>query len=180
MEVRLRKIYQEQIVPKLIEDFRYKNKMRVPRVEKVIVNMGLSEAKENIKVIDSASSQMADITGQKPIVTRARKSISNFKLREGMPIGCKVTLRGTRMYEFLYRLINVTLPRIRDFRGVKKDAFDRKGNYSIGIKEITIFPEIDYEKIDKIRGLDITIVTTAKTDEEAKKLLSLMGMPFSK
>lgn len=180
MEVRLKKIYQEQIVPKLIEDFRYKNKMRVPRVEKVIVNMGLSEAKENIKVIDSASSQMADITGQKPIVTRARKSISNFKLREGMPIGCKVTLRGTRMYEFLYRLINVTLPRIRDFRGVKKDAFDRKGNYSIGIKEITIFPEIDYEKIDKIRGLDITIVTTAKTDEEAKKLLSLMGMPFSK
>lgn len=180
MEVRLKKMYQEQIVSKLAEDFKYKNRMQVPRVDKIIVNMGLSEAKENIKVIDSASSQMAEITGQKPIITRARKSISNFKLREGMPIGCKVTLRGNRMYEFLYRLINVVLPRIRDFRGVKKNAFDRRGNYSIGVKEITIFPEIDYEKVDKLRGLDITIVTTAETDKEARQLLSLMGMPFSK
>ncbi|MFH1783954.1 MAG: 50S ribosomal protein L5 [bacterium] len=180
MSAHLRKIYQEAIVPELIKEFKYKNVMQAPKVSKIIVNMGVSEAREDIKTIDHASGQIAEITGQKPIVTRARKSISNFKLRKGMPIGCKVTLRGERMYEFLYRLINVVLPRIRDFRGVKKDAFDKGGNYSIGIKEITIFPEIVYEKLDKVRGMDITIVTTAKTDEEARKLLGLMGMPFSK
>ncbi len=180
MGSQLKKIYLEKIVPKLIEDFKYKNVMQVPKIHKVVINMGLSEAKENIKVIDSASQQMSDITGQKPVVTRARKSISNFKLRKDMPIGCKVTLRGERMYDFLFRLINITLPRIRDFRGVNKNAFDRLGNYSIGIKDQTIFPEIEYEKIDKIRGMDITIVTTARTDEEARRLLTLMGMPFSK
>ncbi|MFH1239558.1 MAG: 50S ribosomal protein L5 [bacterium] len=180
MVVQLKKIYQEQIVPAMREQFKYKNTMQVPRVVKIVVNMGLGEAKENIKVIDAAAAQMGDITGQKPAVTRAKKSISNFKIRQGMPIGCKVTLRGDRMYEFLYRFINVTLPRIRDFRGINKKSFDKSGNYSIGIKDQTIFPEIEYEEIDKVRGMDITIVTTAHTEEESRALLSFMGMPFSK
>ena len=180
MVVQLKKIYQEQIVPAMMEQFKYKSMMQVPRVVKIVVNMGLGEAKENIKVIDAAAAQMGDITGQKPAVTRAKKSISNFKIRQGMPIGCKVTLRGDRMYEFLYRLINVTLPRIRDFRGINKKSFDKLGNYSIGIKDQTIFPEIEYEEIDKVRGMDITIVTTAHTEEESRALLSFMGMPFSK
>jgi large subunit ribosomal protein L5 len=180
MVVQLKKIYHEQIVPKMVEQFKYKSIMQVPKIEKIVVNMGLGEAKENIKVIDAAAAQLGEITGQKPVVTRAKKSISNFKIRQGMPIGCKVTLRGDRMYEFLYRLINVALPRIRDFRGISKSAFDKRGNYSIGLKEQTIFPEIEYEKIDKVRGMDITIVTTAKKDEECKALLDLMGMPFSK
>lgn len=180
MAVQLKKLYKEKIIPKMMEDFKYKNIMQVPRIEKIVVNMGLGEAKENIKVIDAAAAQMGEITGQKPVVTRAKKSISNFKIRQGMPIGCKVTLRGDRMYDFLYRLINVVLPRIRDFRGVNKNAFDKLGNYSLGVKEQTIFPEIEYEKIDKVRGMDITIVTTAHTDEESSALLSLMGMPFSK
>ena len=180
MAVQLKKIYQEQIVPAMREQFKYKSIMQVPRVVKIVVNMGLGEAKENIKIIDAAAAQMGDITGQKPVVTRAKKSISNFKIRKGMPIGCKVTLRGDRMYEFLYRLINVTLPRIRDFRGINKKSFDKLGNYSIGIKDQTIFPEIEYEEIDKVRGMDITIVTTAHTEEESRALLSFMGMPFSK
>lgn len=175
---RLYEIYQQEIVPRLIEQFKYKNVMQVPRVEKVIVNIGLGEAVQNPKALDGAVNDLTAITGQKPIITKARKSIAGFKLREGMSIGCKVTLRGERMYDFLDKLINLDLPRVRDFRGVSPQAFDGRGNYSLGIKEQTIFPEIDYDKIDKVRGLEVVIVTTAKTDEEARALLKNMGMPF--
>jgi large subunit ribosomal protein L5 len=175
---RLYEMYQQEIVPRLIEQFKYKNVMQVPRVEKVVVNIGLGEAVQNPKALDGAVNDLTAITGQKPIITKARKSIAGFKLREGMSIGCKVTLRGERMYDFLDKLINLDLPRVRDFRGVSPQAFDGRGNYSLGIKEQTIFPEIDYDKIDKVRGLEVVIVTTAKTDEEARALLKNMGMPF--
>jgi len=161
-----------------MNEYKFKNKLEVPKLSKIVLNMGLSDAKENIKVIDVATKQLSAVTGQKPIVTRAKKSISNFKIREGMPIGCKVTLRGNMMYEFLDRLINVAIPRIRDFRGVPRNSFDGRGNYTLGLKEQTIFPEIDYDKIDKVRGMDVTIVTTAKNDEQAEKLLGLFGMPY--
>ncbi|MDP6944757.1 MAG: 50S ribosomal protein L5 [Myxococcota bacterium] len=177
---RLRTIYQDEIVPKLREDFGYSNPHEIPKIEKISVNMGLGEAVANPKIIDGAVKQMATLTGQKPIVTRARKSIANYKLREGMPIGCKVTLRRERMYEFLDRLLNVALPRVRDFRGVSPRAFDGRGNYSIGIREQIIFPEIDYDAVDKILGLNVTIVTSAKTDDESRRLLSYFGMPFRK
>jgi large subunit ribosomal protein L5 len=163
-----------------MEKFQYKSIMQAPRIEKIIINMGVGEAKENQKFLENAVEEMTIIAGQKPVVTKARKSISNFKLREGMAVGCKVTLRGNHMYEFLDKLVNVALPRVRDFRGVSKTAFDGRGNYALGIKEQLIFPEINYDKIDKIRGMDIIITTTANTDEEARELLKLMGMPFSK
>jgi large subunit ribosomal protein L5 len=175
---RLYEMYQQEIVPRLIEQFKYKNVMQAPQIEKIIVNIGLGEAVQNPKALDGAINDLTAITGQKPIITKARKSIAGFKLREGMPIGCKVTLRGERMYEFLDKLINLDLPRVRDFRGVSPQAFDGRGNYSLGIKEQTIFPEIEYDKIDKVRGLEVVIVTTAKTDEEARALLKNMGMPF--
>lgn len=175
---RLYEMYQQEIVPRLIEKFKYKNIMQVPRVEKVIVNIGVGEAVLNPKALDGAINDLTAITGQKPIITKAKKSIAGFKLREGMSIGCKVTLRGERMYEFLDKLINLDLPRVRDFRGVSPQAFDGRGNYSLGIKEQTIFPEIEYDKIDKVRGLEVVIVTTANTDEEARELLKSMGMPF--
>ena len=158
--------------------FGYKSTMQIPKLEKIVINIGMSDARENPKVIDAAMNDLAAITGQKPVVTKARKSVANFKLREGMNIGCKVTLRASKMYEFLDRLFNVALPRVRDFRGINPNSFDGRGNYSLGIKEQLIFPEIDYDKIDKIRGMDIIIVTTAKTDEEAREMLSLMGAPF--
>jgi len=175
---RMKERYHQELLPKLMKEFGYTNKMRVPRLQKIVVNMGLGEAIQNIKVLDSAASEIMTITGQKPVPTKARKSIANFKLRQGMPIGCMVTLRKDRMYEFFDRLVNIALPRVRDFRGVSGKAFDGRGNYSLGIKEQIIFPEIDYDKIDKIKGLNITIVTTAKTDEEGKTLLKLFGMPF--
>lgn len=175
---RLYEMYQQEIVPRLIEKFKYKNIMQVPRIEKVIVNIGVGESVQNPKALDGAVNDLTAITGQKPIITKARKSIAGFKLREGMSIGCKVTLRSERMYDFLDKLINLDLPRVRDFRGVSPQAFDGRGNYSLGIKEQTIFPEIDYDKIDKVRGLEVVIVTTAKTDEEARELLKNMGMPF--
>ncbi len=175
---RLSDFYKNECVPLMMQEFRYKSPMQVPRLQKVIVNMGLGEATQNIKVLDSASAELGAITGQKPVVTRARRSIAAFKLREGMPIGCMVTLRRDRMYEFLDKLMNIALPRVRDFRGVSGKSFDGRGNYTLGIKEQIIFPEIDYDKIDKIKGMNITIVTTAKTDEEAKFLLSRLGMPF--
>ncbi len=175
---RLCDLYKEECVPAMMQEFRYKSPMQVPRLEKIVINMGLGEASQNIKILDSASAELAAITGQKPVITRARKSIAAFKLREGMPIGCMVTLRRERMFEFLDRLVNVALPRVRDFRGVSDKAFDGRGNYTLGIKEQIIFPEIDYDKIDKIKGMNITIVTTAKTDEEAKFLLRRLGMPF--
>ena len=171
-------LYSDEIVPKLMDQFGYKNIMQVPKLKKIILNMGLGEAIQNIKILDSAVSELSLIAGQKPVVTRARKSIAAFKLREGMPIGCKGTLRGPRMYDFFVRLVNVALPRVRDFRGVSGKAFDGRGNYSLGIKEHIIFPEIDYDKIDKIKGLNVTIVPTARTDEESKALLQFMGMPF--
>ncbi|WP_019229590.1 MULTISPECIES: 50S ribosomal protein L5 [Sedimentibacter] len=177
---RLKTTYNEQVVPALMEKFQYKSIMQAPRIEKIIINMGVGEAKENQKFLENAVEEMTIIAGQKPVVTKARKSISNFKLREGMAVGCKVTLRGNHMYEFLDKLVNVALPRVRDFRGVSKTAFDGRGNYALGIKEQLIFPEINYDKIDKIRGMDIIITTTANTDEEARELLKLMGMPFSK
>lgn len=170
--------YYKEIVPELMSTFKYKNIMEVPKLEKVVVNMGLGEAITNTKLIDSATKEIALITGQKPVVTRAKKSIAAFKLREGMPIGCMVTLRRGKMYDFLTRLINVALPRVRDFRGISGKSFDGRANYSLGVKEQIIFPEIEYDKIDKIKGLNITIVTTGKSDEEGKKLLSLIGMPF--
>lgn len=170
--------YQETVVPKLKEKFNYSNPMQVPKIEKVVVNMGLGEAIHNIKIIDSAVEELKQIAGQQPVVTRAKKSIAAFKLREGMPIGCMVTLRKNRMYDFLNKLINIALPRVRDFRGISGKAFDGTGNYSLGIKEQLIFPEIDYDKIDKIKGLNISIVTTAKTNDEGKELLKLLGMPF--
>ena len=162
------------------EKFGYTNDMQVPRIEKVVVNMAVGEAKENAKILDSAMADLQIITGQKPVITKAKKSIANFKLREGMPIGCKVTLRGDRMYEFLDRLINLALPRVRDFRGVNPNAFDGRGNYALGIKEQLIFPEIEFDKIDKVRGMDVIIVTTANTDEEARELLRQFNMPFQK
>lgn len=177
---RLLEFYETEVVGAMMKKFSYKNKMEVPKIEKVIVNMGLGEAKDNPKIIEAAAGDMTTITGQKPVVTKAKKSIAAFKLRAGMPVGCKVTLRGDRMYSFVDRLINIALPRVRDFRGVSPDAFDGRGNYTLGVKEQLMFPEIRYEKIDKIRGMDIVFVTTAKTDEEARELLTLYGMPFTK
>lgn len=170
--------YNAEIAPALMKKFEYKSAMQIPKLEKVVVNIGLGEAKENSKVIEAACNDLAAITGQKPIVTKARKSVANFKIREGMNIGCKVTLRSEKMYEFVDRLFNVALPRVRDFRGINPNAFDGRGNYALGIKEQLIFPEIDYDKIDKIRGMDIIFVTTANTDEEARELLTMMGAPF--
>lgn len=175
---RLKEQYREKVIPALMKEFSYKNIMEVPRLEKIIINMGLGEAIQNAKILDSAQSELATISGQKPVVTKAKKSIANFKLRSGMPIGCKVTMRRDRMYEFFDRLVNVALPRIRDFRGVSGKSFDGRGNYALGIREQIIFPEIDYDKIDKIKGMNIVITTTAKTDEEGKALLKMMGMPF--
>ena len=177
---RLKDFYEAQIIPEMTKKFSYKNKLAVPKLEKIIINMGVGEAKENAKVLDGAVRDMSIISGQKPVVTKAKKSIANFKLREGMNIGCKVTLRGDRMYAFADKLVNIALPRVRDFRGVKANSFDGRGNYTMGIKEQLIFPEIEYDKIDKIRGMDIVFVTTAKTDEEARELLRLFGMPFAK
>jgi len=174
----LKQYYEKEVISKLIETFEYKNVMQVPKLEKVVLNMGLGEAIHNIKLLDSAVEELKIISGQKPVITRAKKSIAAFKLRAGMPIGCMVTLRRIRMYDFFNRLVNVALPRVRDFRGVSGKALDRNGNYSMGIKEHIIFPEIDYDKIDRIKGLNITIVTSAKTDEEGKELLKLLGMPF--
>lgn len=174
----LKSYYYKEVVPRLVETFKYKNIMEVPKLEKIVLNMGLGEAIHNIKLLDSASEELKIIAGQQPVVTRAKKSIAAFKLREGMPIGCMVTLRHNRMYDYYYKLVNIALPRVRDFRGLSGKAMDGHGNYSLGIKEHIIFPEIDYDKIDKINGLNISIVTTAKTDEEGKKLLKLMGMPF--
>lgn len=175
---RLKELYQNEVVAKLRTEFNYSNIMQVPKIDKIVVNMGLGEAIQNIKILDSASSELSKITGQKSVITKAKKSIASFKLREGMPIGCMVTLRRDRMYEFLDRLLNVALPRVRDFKGVSGKAFDGQGNYTLGIKEQLIFPEINYEEIDKIKGLNVTIVTTAKNDEEGKALLKHMGMPF--
>ena len=175
---RMREKYEKEIVPKLMETFGYKNQMQVPRLEKIVVNMGLGEAVQNPKIMDSAVKELGTITGQKAIVTRARKSIANFKLREGMPIGAKVTLRRERMWEFLDRLISLSLPRVRDFRGTSPKAFDGAGNYTLGLKEQIVFPEIDFDKVDQIKGLNITICTTAENNEEAKALLKHLGMPF--
>ena len=175
---RLFRHYKDEVVPKMKEKFLYRNPMQVPKVEKVIINMGLGEAIDNIKVLDSSAEEIGLITGQKPVITKARKSISNFKLREGSPIGVKVTLRRDRMYHFLDKLVGVAMPRLRDFRGISPNGFDGRGNYTLGIKEQIIFPEINYDKIDKIRGMNITIVTTARTDEEGLELLRLLGMPF--
>ena len=177
---RLKDYYVNEVVPALMNKFSYKSVMQIPKLDKIVVNVGAGEARENSKVIDAICKDLAQITGQKPMVCRARKSVANFKLREGMPIGVKVTLRGERMYEFLDRFFNVALPRVRDFRGINPNSFDGRGNYNMGLKEQLIFPEIDYDKIDKVRGMDICFVTTAKTDEEARELLSLMGAPFSK
>lgn len=177
---RLKETYQNEIVDAMIKKFGYKNIMEVPKLDKVVVNMGIGEAKENAKVLDAAVKELETITGQKVVTTKAKKSVANFKIRAGMPIGCKVTLRGEKMYDFVDRLINLSLPRVRDFRGVSADSFDGRGNYALGIKEQLIFPEIEYDKIDKIRGMDIIFVTTAKTDEEARELLRLFNMPFKK
>ena len=177
---RLREFYETEVVDAMTKKFSYKNKMAVPKIEKVVINMGVGEARDNAKVLDGAVKDLTIIAGQKPIVTKAKKSVAAFKLREGMNIGCKVTLRGDRMYEFVDRLINIALPRVRDFRGVKSTSFDGRGNYTMGIKEQLIFPEIEYDKVDKIRGMDIIFVTTANTDEEGRELLRLFGMPFEK
>lgn len=177
---RMKAYYKETVAPALFKKFGYKSTMQVPKLDKIIINVGCGEAKENAKVVDAIRSDLMQITGQKPIVCRAKKSVANFKLREGMVIGVKVTLRDERMYEFLDRFFNVALPRVRDFRGINPNSFDGRGNYSTGIKEQLIFPEIEYDKIDKVRGMDINFVTTAKTDEEARELLSLMGAPFAK
>lgn len=177
---RLKETYYETIVDAMTKKFGYKNVMEVPKLEKIVINMGVGEAKENPKVLENAVSDMEIITGQKAVLTKAKKSIANFKIREGMNIGCKTTLRGEKMYEFLDRLVNLALPRVRDFRGVNPNAFDGRGNYALGIKEQFIFPEIEYDKIDKTRGMDVIIVTTAKTDEEARELLTLFNMPFAK
>lgn len=180
MSSRLKERYTNEIVPALREKFKYENIMQVPKLNKVVINMGVGAAKENPKLLESAVSEMTLIAGQKPVITHAKKSIANFKLREGMKVGCKVTLRGDRMYDFLDKLMNIALPRVRDFRGVSDTSFDGRGNYALGIKEQLIFPEIEYDQIDAIKGLDIIIVTTAKTDEEAKEFLTLLGMPFKK
>ena len=177
---RLKDKYTNEVVPALVEKFEYDNIMQVPKLEKIVVNMGLGRAKENRKVLDSAVNDMKLITGQAPVVTRAKKSIANFKVREGMPVGCKVTLRGKKMYDFFDKLVSISLPRVRDFRGVSRTSFDGRGNYTLGLKEQLIFPEIRYDEVDEILGMDITVVTTAETDEEAREFLSLMGMPFKK
>ncbi len=180
MASRLVELYNNEIAKAMMEKFGYKNPMQIPKIEKVVVNMGVGEAKDNSKILDSAMEELALITGQKPVATRAKKSVANFKIREGMPIGTKVTLRGEKMLHFIDKLVNITLPRVRDFRGVSKDSFDGRGNYALGIKEQLIFPEIDYDKVEAVRGMDIVFVTTAKTDEEARELLRLYGMPFMK
>ena len=177
---RLREQYQNEIIDAMIKKFGYKNVMEVPKLVKIVVNMGVGEAKENAKLLDSAIADMELITGQKAVATQAKKSVANFKIREGMAIGCKVTLRGEKMYEFADRLINLALPRVRDFRGVNPNAFDGRGNYALGIREQLIFPEVEYDKIDKVRGMDVVFVTTARTDEEARELLRLFNMPFAK
>ena len=175
---RLKETYQQNVVPALMKRFNYRNVMEVPKLEKIVVNMGLGEAIQNVKILDSAAQEMTAITGQKPVITKGKKSIAQFKLRKGMPIGCMVTLRKERMLEFFNRLVNVALPRVRDFKGLSGKSFDGRGNYALGIREQLIFPEIHYEKIDKVKGMNIVIVTTAKTDEEGKELLKLLGMPF--
>lgn len=177
---RLKEKYQNEIVPALVEKFNYSSVMAVPKVEKIVINMGVGDAVSNVKALDKAVEELTQITGQKPLITKAKKSIAGFKLREGMPIGAKVTLRGVRMFEFLDKLVSVSLPRVRDFRGISKKAFDGRGNYTLGVKEQLIFPEVDYDKVDRVRGMDIVVVTTAKTDEEARELLTHMGMPFQK
>ena len=175
----LKKLYQDEVAPALMQKFGYKSTMQIPRLEKIVLHVGCSEARENAKVLDAVVSDLTAITGQKAVVTKAKKSVANFKLREGMPIGAKVTLRGNKMWEFLDRLFNVALPRVRDFRGISADSFDGRGNYALGVKEQLIFPEIEYDKIDKIRGMDIVVCTTAQTDEEARELLKLVGAPFA-
>ena len=177
---RLKDLYNSEIKDAMVKKFGYKNVMEIPKIDKIVINMGVGEAKENAKVLEGAVKDMETITGQKAILTKAKNSVANFKIREGMPIGCKTTLRGDKMYEFLDRLVNLALPRVRDFRGVNSNAFDGRGNYALGIKEQIIFPEIEYDKVDKVRGMDIIIVTTAKTDEEARELLRLFNMPFAK
>ena len=179
-KARLYEQYENEMVQALTKQFGYKNVMEVPKLSKIVINMGVGEAKENVKLLDSAVADMEKITGQHAVITKAKKSVANFKLREGMPIGCKVTLRGNRMYEFADRLINIALPRVRDFRGVSANAFDGRGNYSLGIREQLIFPESEYDKVDKVRGMDVVFVTTANTDEEARYLLTLFNMPFAK
>jgi large subunit ribosomal protein L5 len=180
MTSRLKIKYMEEVVPAMMERFNYKNVMEVPKLEKIVINMGIGEARENPKVLEAAVNELAQITGQRPVVTKAKKSIANFKVREGMNVGAKVTLRGERMYDFLDKFMNIALPRVRDFRGVSDTSFDGRGNYAIGVKEQLIFPEIEYDKVESIRGMDIIIVTSAKTDEEAKAFLEKMGMPFRK
>ena len=180
MITRLQEKYEKEVVPALMEKFAYKSVMEVPKLEKIVINMGVGEAKDNPKVLEAAVSDMTIITGQKPILTRAKKSIANFKIRENMPIGCKVTLRKQKMYEFADKLMNIALPRVRDFQGVSDKAFDGRGNYTLGVKEQLIFPEIEYDKIDKVRGMDIIFVTTAKTDEESREFLRALGMPFTR
>jgi large subunit ribosomal protein L5 len=175
---RLKDYYSKKVVPALIKEFKYKNPMQVPKMEKIVINMGLGEAIQNIKIIDGAVQELAAITGQKPIINKAKKSIATFKLRQGMPVGCSVTLRKNNMYEFFDRLVNAALPKVRDFRGISPNAFDGRGNFSIGLQEQIIFPEIEYDKVEKVKGMNITIVTTAKTDAEARLLLKLMGVPF--
>ena len=179
MEARLKELYKTDVLPALLEQFGYQNAMEAPRLEKIVINIGVGEAVQDSKILDSALADLTAITGQKPAIRRAKQAISNFKLRKGIPVGCMVTLRGIRMYEFLERLVNFALPHLRDFRGISRSSFDGRGNYNMGLKEQIIFPEVDYDKIDKIRGLDIAIVTTAQTDDEARELLALFGMPFS-
>jgi large subunit ribosomal protein L5 len=180
MASRLKEKYQQEVVPGLQKEFNYKNPMQVPGVHKVVVNIGLGEVIQNAKAMDAAVADLATITGQRPVITRAKRSVAAFKLREGMQIGCMVTLRGDRMYQFLDKLMNVALPRLRDFQGVSPEAFDGRGNYTLGLREQLVFPEIDYDKVDKVRGMEVSIVTTARTDEEGRRLLKLMGMPFKK
>ena len=179
MAARLKELYKSEVAPALMKKFEYKSVMQIPKLDKIVINVGCGEARENSKVVDAIVSDLAQITGQKPIICKAKKSVANFKLREGMPIGVKVTLRGDRMYEFLDRFYNLALPRVRDFRGINPNSFDGRGNYAMGIKEQLIFTEIDYDKVDKVRGMDIIMVTTANTDEEARELLKLMGAPFA-
>lgn len=177
---RLKEKYRQEVMPALQKEFNYANPMQVPGIHKVVVNIGMGEVIQNAKAMDAAVADLATVTGQRPVVTRAKRSVAAFKLREGMPIGCMVTLRGTRMFHFLDKLINVALPRIRDFQGISADAFDGRGNYTLGLREQLVFPEIDYDKVDKLRGMEVSIVTTARTDEEGRRLLALMGMPFKK
>ena len=180
MTLRLKEKYVNEVIPAMMEKFKYDNVMQVPKLEKIVLNMGIGNAKDNSKVLETAVEEMAIIAGQKPVITKAKKSVANFKVREGMPVGCKVTLRGAKMYDFLDKLANIALPRVRDFRGISPKSFDGRGNYAMGIKEQLIFPEIEYDKIDQIRGMDIIITTTANTDEEGREFLRLMGMPFKK